>query len=312
MPTNELELVLREYFKILELESVDLETLLANILFAEMAGKYTHGLSRAHNIRKALMTNPGLIARVGSDDISFLQRENMLFVDGMKHIGTRTFSDALNYAIKMMAKHDDIIGFVNNTGPFSGFIGAYAYTAMKNNYVFLAMVDSPSGVYPFGAKREMWGTDTITFGFPDNKNPVLVDLTLAEKSLGDIYLSDLLGMNEGGCSKQIKPISGYKGSALILMSKVVAGMMARGRSLEFGERTAGAFFLLIKKDILPSRGWMSNSLEMVTRELDMEGGRIPGRNTIFKIDRSIKNQKVSVLRPVYDLIRSEVLEFNNV
>lgn len=300
--------LLESYLKPLNFTPQELSSFVNNVLMAEMADRPSHGFARAIWVKQNLLEKKKYSFNDKSDiDISI--SGNLVFVDAKKRLGTYAFVEAMSSSFELMGSRNSLIGLIANIGPYSGFVGAYAYEAINRGYVFLAMVDSPEGVVPYESTSELWGTNTITFGFPDKINPVLVDLTFAEQTLGDRYLSEL--MEGEHAHDAILPIAGHKGSSLIFMTKILAGMMSRSNDLVLGERTAGIFYLLIHKDSLPSKKYSASMLREILSQLhnsSQDKARFPGSRTLKNINESFLSGKITILSPIYERIKQGINE----
>jgi len=287
----------------LGLTSFQLTPLVENLILAEMAEKHSHGFARAcwilENVRDRklhTLANP--------QPITFDQKGSLLFVNAHQQLGPYAFSGALFQSFELLKKEDLVVGFVSHIGPYSGYIGAYALEAMERDCLFLSFVDSPSGVVPYGGSHELWGTDVITFGFPDLKHPILVDTALSEETLGQRYLRHLM---TGSVLDQsaIEPIAQHKGSSLIFLSKILAGSVGRTRKLAKNERTSGIFFLLINKSVLPTREFAPELFAEIFTQMQgsIDGSaRFPGSSAIQKIRDSRKRGTVHVPRTAYKIL----------
>lgn len=300
--------VLSSVFLKIGFNITECESLIYNIVTAEMAQKYSHGIARAIWI----------VENIASGKHDFGPRKKMRFricsnylhVDAKKRVGPFAIDSALHVAFLRLRQnnfHSFSCG-ITNIGPYSGFISAYALQAMKEGYIFLSFIDSPSGLVPYGCQHELWGTNPITLGFPDAENPFLIDFSSAETTWGDHYLSLLLG-DKTQENFETQPIAGPKGSALAFLVKLIAGMMTREKQLSLHSRTSGVFFFLIKQDPFTTAKTTSVVIETVKTQLFQARSkgniaRFPGEKTMLHIDLAKKNNAIFTYQSIWEKLQT--------
>lgn len=286
--------------------SAEANSLIQNVLSAEMAQKHSHGLARVLWIIENLNNGKRQFLKRGR--ITIIEKGSSLAVNGQGRIGCLVMDQSLDRALDLLkAKGNPIVCGITNLGPYSGCISHFALKAMNQGAGFLSFVDSPGGVIPYGCDQELWGTNPVTLGLPDPYHPILIDLSFAEKNWGDFYLNKLLNNNNKSQDFRSRPINGYKGSALIFLVKILAGVLTRTAEFKVHQRTSGIFFLLFSPSLFTHSSNLSQSLATTfsqLKEISQGEARLPGQKTLSNFYRSQKKKKVNV----YDKIWKKILE----
>ncbi len=233
------------------------------LLEAELRGRSTHGVIRL----------PGIVARsaAGGRRPMRLAREGGAYalVDGQENLG---YLVAHRCARMAVGKADGAgIGVVGgfNTG-HCGMLGYYASMMADAGMVGLVMCDTSPRVVPWGGTEPVLGTNPISAGFPARKGQVVVDLSVAAITSGQI----LMAMADGkpipeGCALDSDgrlttdpaaarkgaslPFGGHKGYALGMMIQILSGALVRGAPVPEPGVNYGIFMQAISPSIFLDR-----------------------------------------------------------
>ncbi len=233
------------------------------LLEAELRGKPTHGLIRL----------PGIVewSALGRRRPMRLAREGgaHALIDGQENLG---YLVAHRCARMATGKANETgIGVVGafNTG-HCGMLGYYASMMADAGVVGLVMCDTSPRVVPWGGTEPVLGTNPISAGFPAGGGQVVVDLSVAAITNGQI----LMAMADGkpipeGCALgpdgrpatdpetarkgAVLPFGGHKGYALAVMIQIFSGVLVRGAPVPEPGVNYGIFMLAISPSVFLKR-----------------------------------------------------------
>ncbi len=235
-----------------------------NCLDGELTGKKSHGFIRIPYLIKKV--NDGKI-KAGDEQIEVIKEtEVSLMVDGKKKTGLYVVNKALELALQKIKKIGLLAVGITNTAPISGLIGQYARLASENDYIFIGFNNSPGGLVPFGAIKEVFGTNPVTVGIPTKDLPFVLDMASSKKTWGDLLVASAEGKNipegvaidgEGNLTTDpdkameggLLPISEHKGSGLAFVVELLGGALTKSRCGKNIEGGWGTFFILIDPNI---------------------------------------------------------------
>ena len=257
------------------LEDGDAHIVTDILIEAELRGRATHGLIRLPGIVErcdSIGRQPMLLAKEG---------EAYSLVDGQDNLG---YLVAHRCARSVVGKADSSgIGVVGafNTG-HCGMLGYYASMIADAGLVGLVMCDTSPRIVPWGGIEPVLGTNPIAAGFPHKNGQVLVDLSLAAITNGEI----LMAMKDGeeipegtalGPDGRITtdpeearkggalPFGGHKGYALGVMVQILSGVMLQASPVPRPGKNYGIFMLAIDPSIFgESDQFLSGVGELVT------------------------------------------------
>src|SRR5690606_25952175 len=75
----------------------------------------------------------------------------------------------------------------------SGYIGDYARRVAEKDLVFISFHNSQGGLVPFGATKDLWGTNPITISVPSTSAPVILDMASSQTTWGDLMVAKTEG-----------------------------------------------------------------------------------------------------------------------
>ena len=123
-----------------------------------------------------------------------------------------------------------------------GALAFYAEMATKANMAAMVMTNSTPLMAPLGGVTLSIGTNPIAFGFPTEKNPVILDMATSASARGKVFvaaqkgnkLPDGVALNKDGepttdpkeaLEGILLPVGGPKGYGLSLIIDIMAGIM---------------------------------------------------------------------------------------
>lgn len=134
-----------------------------NFIDGELTGKKTHGLVRLLWMKKQIDAEK---INVKKEKIEIVKETPVsLLVDGKNKPGVYVINKALEFGIDKAKKSGIVAVGCTNTAPVSGMVGSYARKATEQNLIFIGFNNSSGGLVPFGAIKELWGTNPLTVGF---------------------------------------------------------------------------------------------------------------------------------------------------
>ncbi|MBU1017390.1 Ldh family oxidoreductase [Patescibacteria group bacterium] len=242
----------------------DSELITKNLIDAELSGRKSHGFVRLPAIKRNVES--GKLSSL-HDDIEIV-KDNLtnLLINAKHKPAFIPIYKSLEIATKKAKESGICIVGIQDAEYCSGFIGSYARQAALSDLIFIGFNNSPGGLVPFGAKKELWGTDPVTIGVPTDDIPVVLDMASSQITWGDLMVAKQEGktIKEGVAIDKdgnpttnpveamdggLLPIAGHKGSGLAFMVELIAGALTGSRvgfSVEGGWGTA---YILINPEI---------------------------------------------------------------
>jgi L-2-hydroxycarboxylate dehydrogenase (NAD+) len=242
----------------------DSELITKNLIDAELSGRKSHGFVRLPAIKRNVES--GKLSK-SHDDIEIAKDSPTNLLVNAKHKPAFIpIYKSLEMATKKAKESGICIVGIQDAEYCSGFIGSYARKAALSDLIFIGFNNSPGGLVPHGAKKELWGTDPVTIGVPTDDIPVVLDMASSQITWGDLMVAKQEGKaikegvaidKEGNPTTNpaeameggLLPIAGHKGSGLAFMVELIAGALTGSRvgySVEGGWGTA---YILINPEI---------------------------------------------------------------
>ena len=208
------------------------------LIEAELRGRATHGVIRV----------PGIVKRIDSQGRTAmkLEREGAAYalIDGQGNLG---YLVAHRCAKTVIARTDrsgiGVVGAYNLS--HSGMLGYYTSMLADAGFVAMAMCNTGPRVAPWGGKQAVLGTNPISAAFPMQGGQVLVDLSAAAITSGELLVAikdgasipEGVALNADGAvttdpesarGGAVLPFGGHKGYALATMIQIFGGVLMRG------------------------------------------------------------------------------------
>ncbi|MDA8229035.1 MAG: Ldh family oxidoreductase [Desulfitobacterium hafniense] len=303
-PLEQVELFCRQLIEACGVSKEDSEVIAKVVLDISLDGIDTHGVSRLPqylvSFRKGRI-NPRPNIQVSVSGATAV-------VDGDNALGHVVSVKSMETAINLAKEYG--IGMV--TAKHSNHFGAASYyckQAIKENMIGIVFTNAPCGVAPWGGKRPYFGTNPMTFGFPNNQTSIIVDTSTSTVARGNILLAAKQGKEiplgwaldkEGRPTTDAKEaldgalltLGGGKGFALAVAVEILAGILSgSGYGTEVGwiyddsEKPVNMGHCFIAVDVsrfMPTETFFARLLDMVQgiKSIPLAEGfdeiRIPG------------------------------------
>ena len=145
-----------------------------------------------------------------------------------------------------MAKEQGIaiVGIYDST--YNGSLEYFSREIAKQDLIGIVTTNGgPQGVVPFGGKKDIFGTNPLSYAVPTEGSPIAFDAATAQAAYGKIRLakesgerlpSDTFLTEEGefttdpSAAFSVIPFGGYKGYAINMLLEVLTGMLVQARS----------------------------------------------------------------------------------
>jgi LDH2 family malate/lactate/ureidoglycolate dehydrogenase len=209
--------------------------LVDHMITADLWGRSTHGMSvRFPASLQRAREGAGRRAPQVVDD-----RETTVVFDDGDNFGTAAGVTAVDLLIERVRRFGLASVALRNTG-HTGMLGYFADRGARAGVVTLAFTHCRPMVTPPGGTQALFGSNPVAFGFPAAPDPVLVDLSTAAITYGQILVHEQQGtpLPEGlavdadgvpttdpaaARSGAIAPWGGHRGGALSAAIQFLAG-----------------------------------------------------------------------------------------
>ncbi|MGI1657742.1 MAG: Ldh family oxidoreductase [Desulfitobacterium sp.] len=218
--------------------AADAKIVTSILVDTSLEGIDTHGISRLPVYLECLINgriNP-------KPNIQETINVAVAHVDGDNGLGQLVAFHSMNIAIDLARSYG--IGFVTakNSNHF-GAASSYCKLATEQQMIGQAYTNSPSGIPPWGGRSPYFGTNPISYGFPNADYPVIIDMSTSIVARGNIILAakDDKAIPEGWAIDKdgkattnakaalegaVLPIGGAKGYTLALAAEVMSGIIS--------------------------------------------------------------------------------------
>ena len=232
-----------EIFQKAGMPQTDAEITSDCLVFADLRGTETHGVSRVNTLVKKMAA--GVIKAKPSPRVLKDQGATLL-VDGDDAMGQVTAGYAMKLAIQRAADTGvSMVGAING-----GHIGALAYwsmMALPHKMIGFSTSNGTPIMAPWGSKEAMISNMPLSISAPAGKRfPLVLDMALSVAARGNIILAEKKGdpiplswaIDQEGEPTQdpkkalkgsVLPVGGYKGSALAIMIEVLTAVLLGGK-----------------------------------------------------------------------------------
>lgn len=297
-----------------------------NLIEAELVEKKTHGLVRLPEIARKVLAgqmNPT------TDDIEVIKEHpSTLHFDAKHKPGFYALYKSLEKAFEKVEKSGIVAVGLKDLAYASGYIGDYARLAAEKGYVFIGFNNSPGGLVPHGAIKEMWGTNPLTISVPTHDIPVILDMASSQCTWGDLMVAKTEGKNikegvaidgdgnmtidpakamEGG----ILPIAGHKGSGLAFIVELLGGGLSNSRVGKAVEGGWGSFYILINPAMFRDLNEFKDDVKKAIDELKLtskakgvEEIYFPGEQSYYKRKKNLERDEIGVSDKLIKVLES--------
>lgn len=177
-----------------------------------------------------------------------------------------------------------VIGIYNST--YHGILETYSRAIAAHDLVALISVNGgPQGVAPFGGKKDIFGSNPISYGIPTNGLPIVFDAATAKYAYGTIRIAKRNKEklpegayldNEGNwttdpfAAESIVPFGEHKGGAINLLLEVLTGCLVRAKTglLSLEEKDLGALFIAIDPEAFGSLADFKKQTSQLVKDIE--------------------------------------------
>lgn len=297
------------------------------IVYAEIVGASTHGVSRlkmyCDRIKKKLINpRPNIRIKHISQSISHIDADNCIgFVSANLGI-KQAISNAKKSGIGMVG--------VKKSGHY-GLSSYYIEQAVKKDYIAICFTNAPPAIAPYGSKKSLFGTNPIAFGVPvKSRIPFIFDSSMSKINRGKIRIAEKLGKSlpygvaldkYGKLTTNPKdaltgvqlPIGDHRGSGLAWMVDILCGVFtgsSHGGKVKdpfedfSGPQNIGHLFIVFKKNLF-DKGFDKQiklniqRVKKLPRKDPRKKIRYPGEKKYYNFKNNLK-KKIKLPKKVYN------------
>ena len=242
---EKIRMVVESIFLKSGLKEEDARRVVDNLIFADMRGIYSHGLSKV--VTYVRWIKEGKIKT--SPEIKIINENACCTtLDADYAAGSVAGVYAMDYTIKKAKNHGLAMTVVKN-GTHFGAAAYYALRAVKENMIGIALTNSVKLMAPFGGYDRELGTNPICVVIPGKKALVYDGATsiaaynkimlanIEKKAIPENWALD----NRGHCTTDpedvvvhggaVCPFGTYKGYGLATMVQILTGILSGGSSV---------------------------------------------------------------------------------
>ncbi|GBF12236.1 Ldh family oxidoreductase [Tepidibacillus sp. HK-1] len=240
-------------FKALGLPENDAEVVVDNLLFADLRGVPSHGMSRVPTYVKrikggAINPNPNIRA--------IIERPALTVLDADGGMGQVAAMDAINQSIDAAKREGISTVFVRNSNHF-GMASYYTRIAASKGMVAVAVSNAPPAMAAWGGSKPVLGTNPLSLAFPNPQgDPIIIDMATSLAARGKIREAEKEGRSiplgwaldkEGNpttdpkeaLAGSLSPLGGVKGYALAVAVELLSGVLSGAGFLTGIEQMVG-------------------------------------------------------------------------
>ena len=247
------------------------------LLEAELRGRPTHGLIRLPGIAERCERGDRRPMRLEKDGPSYA------LIDGQQNLGYLVAHRCARTAVgKADATGIGLVG-ANSTG-HCGMLGYYAGMMADAGMVGLMTCNTSPRVVPWGGVEPVLGTNPIAAAFPSLEGQVLMDLSTAAITSGQILMAmkdgvdlpdncalgpdgllttDPVQARQGGAL----PFGGHKGFALGVVVQLLSTALVGASPVPQAGHDYGLFVLAVSPGIFVDRGAFQTTVSQVVKRL---------------------------------------------
>ncbi|MEH0542267.1 Ldh family oxidoreductase [Streptomyces sp. B21-105] len=264
------------------------EAVAQHLVEAEATGHATHGVLQLPSLVRDIRAG---VLDPNADPVIETRGAQML-VDARRAVSHWALPGIVDCAVEAARRDGACTAYIRNIGS-TGRLGAYVARAARRGMAALFVTGSlgqphEALVAAFGGRERLLGSNPIAFAAPTSGAPLVVDLSTAATTMGELRRSRLLGVplespavidSSGELSREpaafyaggaIVPAAGHKGYALALMAAAL-GALSGGHTAD--GRLAGSFLLVIR----PASETYATELRVaLDRVRSTDGVRVPG------------------------------------
>jgi L-2-hydroxycarboxylate dehydrogenase (NAD+) len=297
------------------------------IVYAELAGKKSHGIIRL------LEGKYGVFVDTQRQGVSpkFIRKTNVSsLIEGNGNPGMLVGQYAMEEVIRIAQEYGmGIVGTRNSCGT-SGAMGYYVEQIAQKKLIGVSMAHCFPLIAPFQSKDALFGTNPVALSIPHKPDPLVIDISPAAITYGGIAKhkeadhplpSDVAIDREGNVTTDpdeafdgaLLPFAdSYKSSGIAMMVELLAGMWT-GADFCGPQRTKnwGNLFLAFSPDLLSDVQTVEKDVEAFIRKMknsktrDGKEMRIPGEHSQMLRRQAIEKNEVEVDGEMVEKIKQQ-------
>jgi LDH2 family malate/lactate/ureidoglycolate dehydrogenase len=227
--------LLESVFRRAGLPPAEAATVADAIIEAELRGRSTHGFVRVRGLVEQIRRGGFEPVRIDRDGGHWLR------VDGGNGIGYLVADRAMELAIERAAGQGTALVAVHRA-THAGMLGYYAEKAARQGFVGLAACDCSPRVAPYGSSEALFGTNPLAIAIPAEPNPILLDMSTAAITNGELLLAKRQGTRidptlafdrqgrptddpEAALAGAVVAFGGHKGAGLALAIQILTSAL---------------------------------------------------------------------------------------
>lgn len=209
------------------------------LVFADQRGVHSHGSLRTEHYCTRIAQ--GGINLFPSLKVHML-KPSIGIIDAEGAHGAVSMDKAITEAIKV-AKKEGMAFFGVRNNSHCGALAYYVHKALEENLLSLIFGNTDTCVVPFGGRMPLLGTNPYAFGYPGEKDSIVLDMATSEVAFGKIFYAkeknipipktwaaDREGkpVSDPGKAQYLFPFGGAKGNGINIMVEVLTGLLVGG------------------------------------------------------------------------------------
>lgn len=234
--------MLAEIFVTSGASDADIKTMVDLCVSEDLYGK----LFSAFVVREAQSRLKSLIHSKDAKEEVVVDKPALKLINGHGRSAKLITAQTVVPLIVNMAKEQGIAIIAIHNSSYNGSLEHFAREIAKNDLIGIVTSNGgPQGVVPFGGKKDIFGTNPISYAVPTLDTPIAFDAATAQFAYGNIAaakrrgesLPDNTYLTEDGefttdpnLAYALIPFGGYKGYAINLLLEVLTGMMIQAKS----------------------------------------------------------------------------------
>lgn len=332
---DKLENLVTEIFCAEGLDREDAEIVSKHLVFANLRGVDSHGVSRVKTYTERLRKG---VVKKGRDFHISRETPSSCLIDGNNCMGVLLSTEGIKLAVKKAENTG--VGLVSiRQSNHCGMLADYVKYAADRDCIALAVTNAPSSMPPWGGKDKFFGTNPFAYGVPSgNDNPIIFDMATSVVARGKIRLAQKNNMKipiGWAISKEGKPtdnpnialddgavlpVGGPKGYGLAFFVEVLSSILSGanfgphiGSLYEDDIQNVGQFFIVFRADLFTDlenfksrMAQMSNEIKQTSLAEEFDRIFLPGE---IEILQQKKREEEGI--PLTKTVWNELKDFNN-
>jgi len=296
------------------------EQITSLLLWAEKRGS-SQGISKLFGwrIKKELDAKTPIIEKNSS---------NMTLINAMQNSHIVACNLGLKeLLVNMKDSYSCTVG-IKNAVNSAGALGYYTEQIAKAGYIAIMMSAADPGVAPYGGSQAVYGTNPISIAIPSEPNPIVLDMSIANLTWGDLIhaqdtnqkLPENSAFDENGQSTKdpqkamdgcVKTFdNGHKGSGLALMIQILAGpLVGSVYAIKHEDCQYGSLIIAINPEFFGNKETFINSVKYMISEIKgtqkAEGFNeilMPSESSYRKVKLADENQSINISDELFEKI----------